>query len=118
MVTRMDEPYIRSIAELLERADAEPQVPVEKDRQGGQGVRDGQTRWKIPQHKFRQCGDIIILHSESNDDGKPWDEGILTISALKIGWAEFSELLFPRVTVHARSEYRKKIEQLKAGSFG
>ena len=106
-VARADRPYIHSLIELYSTTlEARNQVTP--------------PTWSLPEAELEHFGEVVILKtnlasSDSEEDINSQREPI--ISARSITPTDLLRLLFCRLSVHARTEYQDRMEQLERGFF-
>lgn len=113
MVSRVDKLYIHSLFDMLK------QGPLSSgDVQRMQGSKGGLQNLDIPAGDFRQCGDIVIFQKKIFGRRSLYDASdTWTLAAHRVSWTDFSQLLFPRFTAHAREVYCERIERVSTGDL-
>ena len=78
--------------------------------------------WAIPRATYSHVGELAIFHMHVCDDtgSGESDDNLadkLELRAYKVEAQAFSKLLYCRVSVHRRIEYRKRIDMIVRGYF-
>lgn len=78
--------------------------------------------WEVPSATYSHVGELVVLHMHMCDDTSSGEsDGYLAdkleLKAYKMEAPAFQKLLFCRVSVHRRIEYRKRISLITRGYF-
>lgn len=112
LIARADRPYILSLVDLLRSVYGRPPLQERNDAIKSSQSGRASNNWDL-QFEYRHYGHIIIFQV-SEENSNPHGESVptgddLSLSAWKVPWDDFSQLLFTRAEVHGRIYYERHI---------
>lgn len=121
VIARADKAYILSLVDLLRSVYRK--LPLENTSGISQGSQNSGTSsyWALQESEYRHYGDMIVLQvsqKRPNLSGESVliDDG-LSVSPWKVSWADYSQLLFTRIRVHARTFYERSVGMIAEKSL-
>ncbi|KAF9638048.1 hypothetical protein BFW01_g8945 [Lasiodiplodia theobromae] len=113
VIGRADKAYILSLVDLLRSVYGK--LPLENTSGISLDSQNSGTLnyWTLRESDYRHYGDMIILQV-SQEWPSLSGESVLTndglsVSTWKVSWADYSQLVFTRVRVHARTFYERNV---------
>jgi hypothetical protein len=137
LVSRVDQPYVRSLVDLYrslfqlapvlddESADSKTISSSAESRTDSEvTLSQGGKMWSLPEPAFWPLGEIILLKIEAvkiqaengGTEGMAAPMGRI-LKAFKVEPEEFAHLVFCRIPVHRRNEYQKRVKMILDGDL-
>jgi hypothetical protein len=137
LVSRADQPYIRSLVDLYrslfqlppvlddESAESETISSLAESQTDSEAtLSQGGKTWSLPEPAFWPLGEIILLRigavkilAENGEAvGMAAPMGRI-LKAFKVEPEEFVNLVFCRIPVHRRNEYQKRVKMILDGDL-